>query len=206
MQFITPCTINITGITASGKSTWVRKLLQGRDKYFDNKIEKVLYCYGIWTDDFSELDKDENIEFHENLPDEENVKQLPKHSIIVLDDMMMEVVQSKFIQTLFTRLSHHLEISILYISQNIFCKGVMARSIMLNVQYFVLMRNLRDIQQIRCLGRQLCMEKTLLEAYQDTLLIPFNHLVINLSPHSELTIRLFSNIFSRDHVIGYKVK
>jgi len=206
VQFNTPCTINVTGITSSGKSTWVRQLLEKRNQYFDKKIEKVLYCYSVWSDTFAELEQDEDIQFYENLPDEEIIKTLPKSSIVVLDDMMTEVVNSKFIQSMFTKLSHHLCINIIYITQNMFCKGSVARTINLNTSYYVLMRNLRDIQQIRYLGRQICMEKTLLEAYRDVMLKPFNHLIINLSPYSDLNIRLFSNIFDYEYVIGYKEK
>ena len=62
----------------------------------------------------------------------------------------------------------------------------------------VLMRNLRNTQQVALLGRQLGMGKTLQEAYKDTTSKPFGYLVVDLSPKGEESYSLRTNVFPNE--------
>ena len=55
---------------------------------------------------------------------------------------------------LFTKGSHHKNISVIFIMQNIFHKGKSQRDIRLNTKYIVLYKNPRDRAQIQHLARQ----------------------------------------------------
>ena len=70
---------------------------------------------------------------------------------------------------LFTKGSHHKNISVMFITQNIFHKSTHSRDISLNASYIVLFKNPRDRAQIQHLVRQIYPEdsKFLQEAYQD---------------------------------------
>ena len=63
MNFISPTTICISGCTRSGKTTWLRRLLE--EKLIDIPPKRIMYCYGVWQDVFDSM---KDIEFHEGLP------------------------------------------------------------------------------------------------------------------------------------------
>jgi hypothetical protein len=63
--------------------------------------------------------------------------------------------KDKRISDLFTKGSHHRNLSIIYIVQNIFHQGKEMRNIRLNAHYIVLFKSPRDKQQISMLARQI---------------------------------------------------
>ena len=80
---------------------------------------------------------------------------LLKNGILVLDDLMGEAVKDQNIVNMFTVGSHHKNISVLFLMQNIFQKGSHSRTISINSQYMVLFKNARDQTQIRTLAMQI---------------------------------------------------
>ena len=78
---------------------------------------------------------------------------------------------------------------------------------MLNSHYLVLMKNPRDIQQVKVLGRQLGQEKLLEEAYKDCMREQYAYLLIDLSPHhTHESLRIKTNIFPKENPIIYVAK
>ena len=76
-------------------------------------------------------------------------------SLIILNDMMDDAVSDSSMMKVFTERSHHQNISILFMTQNIFHQGRRACTISLNTQYMVLFENARDRQQIKTLAKQM---------------------------------------------------
>ena len=146
------------------------------------------------------MEKDLDIEFVQDLPNAEKIKAIydGKHHIICLDDLQHEVANSKEAEKLFTQLSHHNNLSIIYLNQNIFYQRKCACTLNLNTVYTVLLKNPRNTQHVALLGRQLGMGNTLKEAYKDATGKPFGYLVIDLSPKSEECYRLRTNVFPED--------
>ena len=68
-----------------------------------------------------------------------------KH-LIILDDLMDETDQR--VASLFTKKSHHRNISVMYIVQNLFHRGKHHRTVSLNAHYMVLFKNPKDVSQI----------------------------------------------------------
>ena len=68
---------------------------------------------------------------------------------------MDAAVKDQNIMNMFTVGSHHRNISVLFLMQNIFQKGTHARTISTNTQYMVLFKNARDQTQIRTLALQI---------------------------------------------------
>ena len=101
---------------------WVKRALEQRDTVFSPPPAKVLYCYAIWQTLFQEM---KGMEFHEGVPSVETIDKLAdgSHVLVVLDDLMDLVVQDQKIQTLFTLGSHHKNITVLFINQNLFYQG-----------------------------------------------------------------------------------
>ena len=199
--FKTPFTSIVCGPTGSGKSFFVMRLLKNMDQMLSEKVKKIYYFYNNWQKIFDQVSND-NIEFRQGLPSEEDFKQnyTSEHSIVVIDDLQISALSSIFIANLFSRESHHRNISVVLILQNLFHQGKYCRDISLNSHYFILFKNPRDTQQIKLLGRQIGMPKKLLHVYLDASKEPFGYLLIDLSPGNNDSYMLRGHVFPDEHM------
>ena len=78
-----------------------------------------------------------------------------KRNLIIFDDLMTEAKCDQRIADLFTKGSHHRNISIVYLTQNVFPQGKACRDIALNTHYLVLFNNPIDRQQVATLARRI---------------------------------------------------
>lgn len=115
--------------------------------------------------------------------------------LLILDDLMGQCDIK--VEKIFTKLSHHNNISIVYLTQNLFYGTKQQRTISLNAHYLVLFKNPRDSSQITYLARQMFPGKSrhLVEAYKDATRLPYTYLLIDLKPETDDSHRLRSNIF-----------
>ena len=205
IPFLSPCRAIISGPTASGKSTFIFKVLRNLRYMFNEPVDKVYYFYGVWQKLFDTIEAP-NGEFIKDLPTKEHLESIAddKHNLIVIDDLQFSALNNAFIANLFSREAHHRNISVFLILQNLFHQGKYCRDISLNTHYFILFKNPRDVHQIRHLGSQLGICKKLLEAYRDATASPFSYLLINLAPASDSSYMLRSNIFPKELAIIYK--
>ena len=94
----------------------------------------------------------------------------------------------------------------LYINQNVYCKGKHSRTINLNTHIYVLMKNPRDVSQLQCLARQAFLGKSafLMEAYKDATSKPYGYLVLDFSPGAEESYRVRTHVFNGEDTIVYQ--
>ena len=203
MRFKAPTTLCLSGVTQSGKTTWLKKLIANKNQMFDPPPKKIKYCYGVWQEAFKDM---KNLIFHKDLPTSDEIEDFAdgSHCLLILDDLMDSVAKSEEAQRLFVRGSHHKNITVVYITQNMFYQGKCARTISLNCHYLVLFRNPRDFTQIQFLGRQIGLSKTLPEAYEDCMKEPFGYLVVDLHPHSTEGPTLLTHVFPCENEVVYK--
>ena len=196
--------IMISGPTKSGKTVWTHKLLT--NNMFTQPISSILYCYGVYQKYYDEM-KIPNLEFHEGLPSLEKVQSLHDglFHIIVLDDLMEYIVKSIETQNLFTKYCHHYNITVVFITQNIFAQVPCSRTININTHILVLFANERDKSQALNLGKQLCPCETkfFMECYKDATSVPFGYLLIDCDPKTPRELKLRANIFPKDQTICY---
>ena len=159
----------------------------------DTPTDKILYCYGIYQPLFDQMKKDvPNLSFHHGLPDIEDIEALSGgHALLILDDLMQEVVNSKTMQDLFCQYCHHMGISVMFQEEK--C----ARTKALNTQVLVLMKNMRIASQIAHIARQLYPNRKgmLEEVCEDCMKTAYGYLVIDMSPHTNDRYRLRTHIF-----------
>ena len=208
--FNSPTTMVLSGCTQSGKTTWVKKLLLQLSSMFpEDPPSKVLYCYAIYQDAFAEMQQmEEHLEFHEGLPSNEFIDDFREnglHCVIVLDDMMQQISKNRDVQNLFTRGSHHQNITVIYINQNFYCEGKCSRTINRNAHYIVLFE-CADLLQIEILGKQMGMCKALTNAYIDAVSEDYGYLVIDRSPRRNRMHQLRTKVFGEDTTIVYVPK
>ena len=194
-QFRHPFTCMIAGPTSSGKTVLVKKILNNH-KILINGISEIniLWAYGQWQSGYENKEL-VDIQFIDGLPSEEELIER-KTNILIIDDLMTELGNDKKLANLFTKGSHHLNLSIIFIVQNIFHQAKYMRNVSLNCHYFILMKNPRDKSQIFALARQLYPKKSkfLIEAYEDATLEPYSSLKIDLNPKTLEKYRVQTNI------------
>lgn len=201
-----PFTALAAGPTGSGKTVLVRRLLGSHRLTTTIKDEKlrVLWCYGQYQDLYNKpLGTSVEITYVKNLPSSETISEIKPH-LIVLDDLMTEMGNNKDLTDLFTKGSHHLGLSVLFIVQNLFHQGAQMRTISLNCRYMILLKSVRDKQQISSLGRQLYPEKPafLNWAYNEATAKPYGYLLIDLTPDTPDKWRLRTRLTPEENING----
>ena len=123
------------------------------------------------------------------------------HALLVLDDLMQEVSNSKDMVDLFCQYSHHMGISVMYVTQNLYQQGKFSRTIALNTHVLVLLKSMRNASQISCFARQLYPNRRgmLEEIYDDCMKTPFGYLIVDLNPSSVDLYRLRTHIFPEEY-------
>ena len=140
LKFKHPFTCILSGPCGSGKSSFCIRFLQNLDalcteRDFDGG---VIWCYSEKTAVPSPavLPKKRDIRFNEGVPaDFANARGRPCH--VILDNLLNDAY-SKQVCDLFTKGSHHINISVILITQNLFHQGRFCGDISLNGKYLVL--------------------------------------------------------------------
>ena len=195
----------IVGGTGSGKSCWVHRFLRNLPKMFGGiPTKKVMYCYSIYQPLFDKMRQSvPGIIFHEGLPDKEEMQELSSsgHAVLVLDDLMLDVSSSKEMLDLFCQYSHHMGITIMYLTQNLFQQGKFSRTMALNTHVLILIKSLRNASQINYFARQLYPNRRgmLEEIYEDTMQENFGYLVRDMSPTADDLYRFRTHIFPEEY-------
>ena len=115
---------------------------------------KIIYSYREYQKEFDELPP--NVELVEGFPDHLNDMVCGHdHSLVILDDFMLQCSNDQCVADLLTRGSHHRKISVVYQTQNLFSLGKLSRRISLNSHYFGIFRNPRDSLGISILAKQM---------------------------------------------------
>ena len=126
-------------MTGSGKTIWVQSLLRQAYRMINLPPERIVWCYSQWQPAYMEmLVAISNNEFVKGIPESlENDSYLDVNirNLIVFDDQMIEAGKDNRIVNLFTKGSHHRNLSVIYIVQNLFHQGKGNRSISLNSHY-----------------------------------------------------------------------
>ena len=181
LKFHHPFTCVVAGMTSSGKTVFVRRLIKNFNilvKNIDAKQVTCLWCFKESSSIVTEtMDNIKIINFC-GIPTNEDIAKY-KPNLIIVDDLMDDITED--VRNLFTRGSHHQNISIVLIVQNIFNKNKYMRTIGLNAHYIVLMKGFRIREQVSILGRQIGCPK-LLDVFIDATKQPFGYLIVDSHP------------------------
>lgn len=183
----------VAGPSGCGKTQFVLKFLKNIDRITNVKFKEVIWYYAEWQKWY---EKYPWIKFEEGLPTSNFENFEPR--LIIIDDLMRE--SNEKVVDLFTKGCHHKNISVFFITQNLFHQGKGQRDISLNAHYIVYFKNPRDKAQIQHLARQVCPEnqKFLQEAYNDATSSAYGYLLIDLKQETPDKLRFRTNIFPTD--------
>ena len=181
------------------KILWTKKLLLS--SLIQPSPERIIWCYGQWQPLYDNIRKRiPIIEFVNGIPDHLNDQHYidaSKRNVLVFDDLMTEAKCDQRIADLFTKGSHHRNISVVYLTQNLFPQGKACRDIILNTQYMVLFNNPIDRQQVATLARRIYPSTSafFMKRFEPTTSYPYGHLVIDLKSDTAEKDRLHTEIF-----------
>ena len=190
-RFMHPFTAIIAGPSQSGKSMFCMRLISNARECIAPPPERIVYCHSVFQPLF---DQYPNVEFVEGLPDL-NMFDGDKRTLLIIDDLMQETNET--VSKLFTRVSHHKNVSVVYLTQNLFNNNKHNRTISLNSHYMVLFKNVRDATQVHCLARQMFPKNSeaMMQGYKDATGKPYGYLLVDLTQSMDDRYRLRTKIF-----------
>jgi CheY-like chemotaxis protein len=197
-----PFTMLVTGPTQSGKTVFVLKIISQVDRLIDPAPKRILYCYTEYQPKSFDAFAARGVNFFKGIPSLEMFDGSTP-TLLVLDDMMEQLDEN--ISMLFTRVSHHRDLSVIFLSQNMFPKNPHARTISLNAHYMVLFKSPRDVNQFAVLARQMFSSnyKFAVEAFEDATSEAHGYLLVDMKPQTEDRLRLRTKIFPDEQTYVY---
>jgi adenylate kinase family enzyme len=193
-----PFTMLVCGASGSGKTVFTKRLLEHHNLLV-NAPKRVIWCYGVWQDDF----KHYSYELNQGLPSEDLLNQ--GNMTVIIDDLMQQAKSNTTIADIFTKYSHHNNITCICLLQNLFPKGSEMRNISLNSNYIVLMKNSRDRAQIRHLAAQMYPgnSKFLVKSYEDATKDPYSYLMLDFRNTTPDKIRVRTGVLPGEKMFVY---
>jgi len=195
----------VAGSTSSGKTTLVKNLLRLRNQIFSINPEKIFLFYNNDQSIYDEMLREglieEKIDVKENFPTLDYLTTLVapykkgNGAMVIFDDVMSDITDD--FTKIICNFSHHERTSIVLITQNLFYKHKVFRTLSLNMHYMFLMTNERDKQQISILGRQVCPNNPnyLVNVYSAAASKAYEYLLLDFRADQSKQVRIRSHIF-----------
>ena len=207
-QLLHPFTALVAGMTGSGKTVWVQTLIEHRHDVIKPPPQRIVWSYSQWQPAYDTMIRNvPGIEFVKGIPhelDEEWYFNPKINNLMVIDDQMAETSNDKRILNLFTKGSHHRNLSVIFLVQNVYFQGKIMRTLSLNASYLVLFKNPRDKLQMMTLGKQMYPGKSsqFVQKYEAAVQRPYGYLFVDLKPNTKDECRLRTNVLPNDSQIG----
>ena len=196
-----PFSMIVSGPSNSGKTYFVKTLIENVEKVISQKIENIVYIYACWQPLYDDLLKSRNINFVEGIPTslcDDDLLPVNKNNLLIIDDLMNDASNNVEVQNVFTKYVHHRNLSCLYLVQNLFFQGKVSRTINLNTNYLVLFKNPRDKYQVMLMARQMFPGKSafFMECFEDATSVPYGYLLVDYKARTPDHLRLRTDLLS----------
>lgn len=167
---------------------------------FDTPPCEVIYSIPENHDIFfpDDIKREKDFIIHRGVPNFEDYKD-KRHRLVIIDDQAAEIGDE--IVSMFTRGSHHYNVSVLCLTQNIFLPNPKFRTLSLNAHILIIFKSPRGRDQIACLGRQVCPNniKFFKEAVENAHLDPHSYLLLDMTQTCHEDLRYRTKIFPDDN-------
>lgn len=197
-----PCGILLYGNPMSGKSTLIKNFIDQRQRVFDAKLDYVVYFYGEKSKTVQDLEEQEQyhgfVKTVENLPDDPSEYiQKNKKGLLIFDDLMEEIVNSKSMVDLVTKKCQHQSASWIVTFQNAFHRGSERLSITRAAQYIVIFDSPLDKSVPLILANRIMPEnrKAFLDIFREATKAPYHYLFCDGRQGTPNDARLRGNLF-----------
>jgi hypothetical protein len=184
-----PFTAMVCGPTGSGKTTMLLDIIAQSATIAIPPPVEIIYCYGAHQDLFDTVD---GVRFHKGALDLDTIPNDGDNRWLILDDLMTDISGSKSTVDLYTKHSHHRNISVFFIVQDLFLKD--NRTVSRNTHYFVLMKNPRDALSVTNLAKQMPQDTRFVkEVYRLSTAEPHSYLLVDVKQATSDSLRFIGN-------------
>ena len=210
LRLVNGAVFQIVGPSGSGKTHFVTNLLSPTANIFKEPIKQIYWLMG--TSDGESGDTQKHLKslkhlhilkgFEAGWQDKPN-----KGDVIVIDDLFSESTKEHDFNNMFTKVARHRQVTVIFITQNLFHQGGQHRTRNLNVHYLVIFKNPRDGTVIDYLARQAFSSNRafLQDAFHDaTADKPYGYLFLDFTQTCPDILRVRSGIFDQYGIIVYK--
>mgnify|MGYP001550399498 CR=1 FL=1 len=195
-------TLQIVGPSGCGKTLFTVNLLQNRKHCFNVPLNRVYWFYGSEEGEIGETAKAikslKDVKMIHGFVDGWN-KLAKRHDCIVIDDLFIESGKEKDLENLFIRTARHREIFVIFLTQNLFYKGMRTKNI--NTHYLVLFKNPRDTLVIQTLSTQMAIPDRKAMFHDATYNKPFGYLFFDFTQETPDELRIRTDIFKSPMII-----
>ena len=177
IKFIANHNCIIYGATNVGKTTFMLEILKQR--LIEPFPSHIVYMYGVAQPFMETWNAGQNpkINFVQGL----DFSQVQSSSVLVIDDLLLD--NNKDVAKTFILGSHHKQISVFFLTQNLFPRDDLFRLMSLNCHYFVLFQNQRNFRQVLTLARQAFTNiDRVINAYKRASLDPRGFILLTFNP------------------------
>jgi hypothetical protein len=188
-------TLILSGSSGCGKTMFFKKLIESN--IIQPPPSQIVICYGVNQRLYYEINTSIPIIRHEGFS-QDLLSTMSPGSLLFIDDLM-NFKTDQFTE-IFTKFSHHMSISCIFVTQNLFLKEL--RTLSLNAMFIVLFKSIRNVQQISTLGSQLGLSKFLSEIFKDATVQPYSHLLLDMRSQTSENLRFRSNIFNEHNLFS----
>ena len=195
-RFRTPARILVVGPSGCGTTAFTENLVLNNLDLFETPPSTIHYCYRAWQEGFQPI-RQRGIVFHEGIPTPRELTQwFPHGGLLIMNDLMNEGSGEKNVLDLFTKYSHHQNVTVIYLCQDMFPTGRYTKSISRNAHYVVAFKNPRDQLGVHNLLLQSFSTtwKDARDVFLQTTSRPFGYLLIDLHSASSDEVRLLSHL------------
>ena len=183
----------LVGSSETGKSQLVCNWL--KIGTFQPKNGKIYFLYQHSQPLYDVMQKEiENLELVQgkNFEFIDSLKNNGIKYLLIFDDSCEEICNSKAFVDLATA-GRHRGLSTIYIKHNLFHQNKLGRDVELQNTHVVLFKSPRDVMQVTTLSTQLGLGSQLVDWYRVATSVPFDHLLIDLSPRTDDRLRYCTN-------------
>ena len=193
-HFKHPTTIQVSGPTRCCKTRLVRRILE--EQLIQPFATRIIWVFSEWQPDYDLIrELYSGIDFEKGWRDKIfDSLSAEQRNILVLADQMWVASSSTSVADLLTKGSHHRNLTVIYLVQNVYNQGKSQRTILLNSHYShysVVFRNGRDASQFRTIEYQICPNdgKWLVDSCTVATSKPYGYLVLDHYPSTLKTRR-----------------
>lgn len=193
-----PFLMLVCGATQSGKTHFVLELLQQSHRLIDKPLGNVVWFYGQITEAIRKHQSQYNITFVEDIPSSfDDYIDDDKNNLFIFDDLMEQASNNKNITKLFTKESHHRNISVIFIMQDLYYNGSERKTLLRNCQYLVLFANPMDMTAVYSIASRMVPKRvpSFLKIFEVVTSTPHGYLFIDGKQNSPNQARFRTDIF-----------
>lgn len=187
-----------------------------RDKMFVGKVPSNIYIfYSMFQPMYQDLiDNVPNLQLIKGAPTMDQVDKIAMESgfsLVFIDDMGPQALDSPVVEKLFTQIGHHAHVSTFVILHNLYQRGSRSRNVQLNAGYIHITKSPRDKRQMLLLGSSIFPKNrtAILDSYTDMQRGPnkYNCLIIDLTDSVDSKYTLRTGVLPNDNceLIAYVV-